>query len=121
MLVADRALMGAQQPAFQQRDRLVHPRQQLRRLFAPAQQKDDAMLVTLLRERLVAQPAVGVDRAAGLSTDCSTKGTRLTADASRTRRMRMRPIATPFSSTATAIKALRSVCRPERPSSELPQ
>ena len=63
--MADGSLMGSHQPAFEERDNLVHSRHQLRRSLLFTSQKRDLVRITLALQGEVAQPAIGVDEAAG--------------------------------------------------------
>src|SRR4051794_18319689 len=65
MHLADRAMMGAEQPAFEQRHDAVHARQQLGGELVMAAQVRNAMVISTF-DLLVPVPAIGVDLAAGL-------------------------------------------------------
>ena len=65
-LVADRASVGAQQPALEQRYDAMNARHQLRRRFPLAPQERHPVEIAFLFQGQVAQPAVGVNHAAGL-------------------------------------------------------
>ena len=114
------SLMGAQQPALQQRDDPMNARQQFGRRFLLAPQEGDPVAVAVPLQGLVAQPPVRMHDAASSIESC-TKGIKLEAEASAMRRIRIRPIPRPSSCVATTIKAFFSVCRPRTPSSRPPR
>ena len=66
MLVADRPLVGTQDPAFQKGGDAVNPRHQFRWRFLFAFEKRDPMSVPFALGLGIAEPPVGVDGAARL-------------------------------------------------------
>src|SRR3989475_2807180 len=65
VLVTDRPLMGPDQPPFEQRYHKVNPGHQFGRRFLLAAKESNRMSVALLVQRLVSEPPVRVDHAAG--------------------------------------------------------
>src|SRR5207245_5911923 len=63
--VADRSLVGSDQPPLEQGDHAVNPWHQLRWSLLLPFEKSDLVLVALVLQGQVPQPAVGVDDAAG--------------------------------------------------------
>src|SRR5215472_17010325 len=66
MLPAHTALVGSKQPALEQGDGKMNARHQLPCRFAVSLQEGDLMPVTFAPQRLIPQPAVGVDHATRL-------------------------------------------------------
>ena len=62
-LVRDRAVMGAQQPAFEQRHDLMHMGHELSRRLCVATEHGHLMLVAMMLQRVVAGPAISVHEA----------------------------------------------------------
>ena len=117
MRVTDRAVVGPEQPALEQRHHPVYAREARGgEIVMPAQQGDPMR---------IAVPGSGRSRA---SRPCARrsrvrwcpamKACRLATDASGTRRIRIRPIPRPTASAATTTRALVAVdrpCAPPRP------
>src|SRR5271157_2469994 len=99
----------------------MHARQQLRRGFLLVAQKRDPVNVAVRLQRLSYPSHPSVWTTLPDSTDSSTNDTRLRAEASGIRRIRILPIPLPSSSAATTINALLSVPRPRLPSSRPPR
>ena len=63
MFVRDRAVMGAQQPAFEQRHDLMHMGHELSRRLCVATEHGHLMRVAMMLQRVVAGPAISVHEA----------------------------------------------------------
>src|SRR5450759_3091991 len=64
VLLTDRSLVGSHQPTFEQGDREVNPRHQLRWSLLLSLEKRDLVLVAFALQGQISQPAVGMDDAA---------------------------------------------------------
>jgi len=115
--VRNRALMGAEQPSFEQRDRAMDARKQV---FSGILMALNLAIMNVSLHSEVGGKAVGSNRAPrhnGLSDESMESG----SGQIRIQRMRMRPMPFPSSSAATAIRALSSAPLPSVPGSSPPQ
>src|ERR1035438_4070225 len=63
MLVTDPSLVSSEQPTFEEGDHAVNPRHQFRWSLLLPLQEGDLVLVTFALQRIVAQPAIGMNEA----------------------------------------------------------
>ena len=93
--MTDRSLVGSDQPPLEQGDHAVNPWHQLRWSLLLPLKKSDLVLVVLVLQGQVPQPSVWMTLPG--ATESCTKGIRLSAEAFKILRMRIRPIPGPSS------------------------
>ena len=96
VLLADRSLVGAQQPPLEEGDYAIDPRQQLRGSLLLAFEDRDLVVITAAFQGEVSRPAVGVHDAAGCYRRAHERYQAL-AGSVDDRRIPMRPIPGPSS------------------------